>query len=111
MSWDWSEWAVSDSPLVRWDTVGQQVTGTVTAIRTYEFEPGKPVPILDLETDDGDVSVSVDKVDLRRKIVEASPQVGDRVRITFVETVRRERGTLKVFDVQVRRAVPDDVPF
>lgn len=111
---DWSQFAPAASAMIRWETPGQQVVGTVAAIRTHVFAPERgPVPLLDLETDDGElVTVAVDKADLRRQIVDAAPQVGDRIRILFRDTERRPAGVAKLFDVQVRRAAPSsEEPF
>lgn len=110
---DWSEYAPHSAAMVRWEEPGQQVVGVVQAIRTHVFTPERgPVPLLDIETDDGElVTVAVDKLDLRRQVVDAAPQVGDRIRIRFRDTERRPAGVAKLFDVQVRRAPSPDEPF
>lgn len=117
---DWTVYSRSGGEIQKWETVGTAVVGNIVGIRTYE-DPKKTserrkknpnagpyiVPLMDIKTeqldDDGEQivkTVFVDKVDLTRKVVDAAPQIGDRIRITFTGT--EEGGPMKFFNVELK---------
>lgn len=105
---DWNKFRSGGGEIQKWDTPGDQVSGTIVGLRTYEdTKKERTVPLIDVETSgrngDGEKvikTVFVDKVDLTRKVVDASPQMGDRIRITFTGT--EEGGPMKFFNVELR---------
>lgn len=119
---DWSAHKGGTGEFVKFEQPGDSVTGTVVAIREHTFDKDKgPVPLIDIAPRAGGdtVTLSVDKVDLKFKLAELEPQVGDDLRVKFTDTEKTPNGTKKVFEIQHRRAEPkpvaepeyDDSPF
>jgi hypothetical protein len=103
VSFDWSRFAGgAGGAFVKFDEIGDSVTGHVVAIRTHTFDPKKgEVPLIDLEKDDGEnVTLSVDKVDLAMQIPALNPQVGDKLRVKYVANEKTPNGTKKCFEIQ-----------
>lgn len=101
---------------VRFESVGDSVTGTITGITTHAFEPGKPVPQLFLSTADGDRTLTASQVQLKALLVELRPEVGDVITVTHTKVEKRDGGkTLKHFDVKREAAKPSktwaEAPF
>lgn len=112
MGFDWSPFAGGSGEFVKFETVGDEVIGTITAIRTHTFDVAKgEVVLLDIDPKDGgdSVTLSVDKVDLRFKIADLAPQVGDLLAVKFTGTERTPNGTKKVFAVRHKAGEAD--PF
>ncbi len=106
---DWGPHKGGSGDFVKFEQIGDSVTGTIVAIREHTFDKDKgPVPLIDISPRAGgeNVTLSVDKVDLRFKLAEAEPQVGDELRVKYSDTERTPNGTKKVFQVEHRRAVP-----
>ena len=115
MSFDWAPFATSGHPFVKWENVGDSVVGTITAIRSHTFDQAKgPVVLLDVQVKDSDdlVTISADKVDLRRKLAEIAPQVGDllAVRFTGTEKVPGSPNPMKVFEVKHKAGEREEAP-
>lgn len=106
---DWSPFKGGTGEFVKFEQVGDMVTGSIVGIRAHTFDADKgPVPLIDIEPRGGGdpVTLSVDKVDLRFKLAEIDPQIGDDLRVKFTGTQKVANGTKKVFEVQHRRAEP-----
>lgn len=90
---------------VKFETVGDAVTGDIIALGVHEFPDGKRVAKITLRDDDGEERVlTAGQVQLAAKLVELRPEVGDRIRITFTEVEKRQGGkTLKHFKVDLNR--------
>lgn len=91
---------------IKFDTPGDTVSGTVTAIRAHRFDDGKVVPQVLLTTDDGEEkTMTAGPVRLKAELAEQRPEAGDHIKVTFREVEKRAGGkTLKHFDVVVTRA-------
>lgn len=88
---------------LKWETVGQSVIGTITAKRAGTDFNGHPCPQMDINTDDGEtVTLNAGQAQLKALILDANPQVGDRIAITFSGEEKVEKGMKKVFDVAVK---------
>lgn len=90
---------------VRFDQVGDTVSGTITAIRTHRFDDGKVVPQILLTTDDGEErTMTAGQIRLKTALAEQRPEAGDHLTVTFTQNEKRAGGkTLKHFEVKVRR--------
>ena len=87
---------------IKFDQVGDTVTGTITGIRKHMFEDGKVVPQIELDTPDGPKTVTAGQVRLKAALAEKRPGVGDQLTITLSEIEKRAGGkTLKHFTVVV----------
>lgn len=103
-SFDWNDpdLAVADD-FVRFETVGDTVTGEILNIRKHVFDDGKVVPQLILRCDDGaERTVSAGQVRLKAALAEKRPGIGQTITITLSEIEKRSGGkTLKHFDVAI----------
>lgn len=87
---------------VKFDAVGDTVTGTVTGVKKHMFEDGKIVPQIELDTADGPKTVTAGQVRLKAGLQEKRPGVGDLLTITLTEIEKRAGGKeLKHFSVVV----------
>lgn len=104
---------------VKFDNVGDEVVGVITAIAVHRWDDGSVCPKLHLTTDDGeDRTLTAGQVQLKAKLAELRPEVGDRIRVKFTQNEKRAGGkTLKHFEVDVKRgggtavAEDDKPPF
>ena len=87
---------------VKWEEAGQHVKGTVTRIGKGTDLNQNIVPEVDIDTGDETVTISASQVDLKRKLIDALPQVGDHIVIVFTGTEKVGRGDMKRFDVAVK---------
>lgn len=101
---DWSDpdLAVNDE-FVKFEAVGDTVTGEILNIRKHVFDDGKVVPQLLLRCADGaERTVSAGQVRLKAALAEKRPGIGQTVTITLTEIEKRSGGkTLKHFDVTI----------
>ena len=90
---------------VKFENVGDSVSGTVNAVRAHRFDDGSVAPQILLTTDDGEErTVTAGQVRLKAELATQRPEPGDHVVITFTEIEKRSGGkTLKHFSVQVTR--------
>jgi hypothetical protein len=90
---------------VKFENVGDAVSGSVTAIRAHRFDDGKVVPQVLLVTDDGEErTMTAGQVQLKAKLAEQRPEAGDHIKVTLANIEKRAGGkTLKHFDVEVTR--------
>lgn len=102
MSFDWEPFRQGGGEFVKFEDIGDQVVGTIVAIRKHTFNEDKgPVALIDLERDDGEqVTLSVDKVDLARQIPLLAPQVGDKLAVKYTGDEKTPNGRKKVFAVR-----------
>lgn len=91
---------------VKFETVGDTISGTITAVRSHRFDDGKVVPQILLTTDDGaEKTMTAGQVRLKAALAAERPEAGDHLTVTFTQIEKRAGGkTLKHFDVTVRRA-------
>lgn len=90
---------------VKFETVGDTVSGTVNAVRAHRFDDGSVAPQVLLTTDDGEErTVTAGQVRLKAELAAQRPEPGDHVVITHTDVEKRSGGkTLKHFSVQVTR--------
>lgn len=104
--WDDPELKVNDD-YVKFETVGDTVTGSILSVRAHRFDDGKVVPqILITDAADGEErTITAGQVRLKALLAEQRPEVGDTITVTLTNIEKRAGGkTLKHFDVQVQRA-------
>lgn len=91
---------------VKFENVGDTVSGTITAVRSHRFEDGKVAPQILLTTDDGEErTITAGQIRLKAALAEKRPEAGDHLAVTFTQIEKRAGGkTLKHFEVTVRRA-------
>lgn len=90
---------------VKFENVGDTVSGTINAVRAHRFDDGSVAPQILLTTDDGEErTVTAGQVRLKAELATQRPEPGDHVVITHTEVEKRSGGkTLKHFSVQVTR--------
>ena len=90
---------------VKFENVGDSVSGTVNAVRAHRFDDGSVAPQILLTTDDGEErTVTAGQVRLKAELATQRPEPGDHVVIKFTEVEKRSGGkTLKHFSVDVNR--------
>jgi hypothetical protein len=110
MSSIWDDPAVKpSSDFVKFETVGDSVSGTVLDVSIHTFEDGKRAAKLIIRTSEGDRTLTAGQMQLGAKLAEARPNVGDTLTINFVGVEKRAGGkTLKQFTVAVVRGTGDD---
>jgi len=93
---------------VKWETPGTVVVGEIVSKTIGKTLNGDPCPQLSLRTDEGeDLTVTASQAALAGAVRAARPNVGDRIRIEFTGTEKREGGkTLKLFKVDVKAGTP-----
>lgn len=99
--WDDPELHVSDD-YVKFETPGDSVTGTITALRIHRFDD-KAVPQVVIRTAQGvERTVTGGQARLKALLAEKRPEVGDTITITMTNVEKRQGGkTLKHFEVTV----------
>lgn len=90
---------------VKFENVGDTVSGTVNAVRAHRFDDGSVAPQVLITTDNGDErTVTAGQVRLKAELAAQRPEPGDHITITHTEVEKRSGGkTLKHFSVQVNR--------
>lgn len=102
--WDDKEMFPSGD-FVKFETIGDTVTGRITALRRHMFDDGKVVPQLELDTPEGPKTLTAGQIRLKAELAEKRPNVGDRITITLQSIEKRPGGkTMKQFHVAVEPA-------
>lgn len=106
----WDQFTTS-SDYVKFDNPGDSVAGKVLELTTHSFDDGNIVPKFVIVTDSGDtVTMTAGQVQLKSKLREARPEVGDHLTVIYVRSEKRAGGkTLKHFDVKVIKGEADDL--
>lgn len=110
--WDDPE-VKSGGEFVKFENVGDEVEGVITAIRAHRWDDGSVCPQINLTLDDGeDRTLTAGQVRLKAALVEKRPEVGDRIKVKHTSVEKRAGGkTLKHFDVAVTKGKPaEDAP-
>lgn len=99
----WDDPTLTAGQFVKWETEGDSIAGDVIAVAKGEDLNGNTVPQLTIRTDDGDDrTVTASQAQLKAKLAEERPEAGDRIRITYTGSEKRDGGkTLKKFTVEV----------
>lgn len=99
--WDDPELRSSDD-YIKFDQVGDTVTGKIIAVKKHTFDDGKAVPQLLLDVDGDEKTLTAGQVQLKAKLAELRPGAGDVITVTLSNIEKRSGGkTLKHFDVNV----------
>ena len=89
---------------VKFENVGDTVTGTVVAIRAQRWDDGKVDPQIILTVDGDEKTVTAGQVRLKAELATQRPEPGDLITITMTDVEKRAGGkTLKHFSVDVVR--------
>ena len=106
----WDTVSIDSGDYVKFERVGDSVSGTVKAIGTHTFPatadgPEKTVPQLAIVTDDGqERTMTAGQVRLLAALAEQRPEVGDHLTVAYVREEPRGGGKkMKHFDVNVTR--------
>lgn len=100
--WDDPDMKVNDD-FVKFDNVGDTVTGTIVTVRAHRFDDNSVAPQILLKLDDGtEKTLTAGQVRLKAALAEKRPEAGDRITVTLTEVEKRGGGkTLKHFELQV----------
>ncbi len=99
--WDDPDMKVSDN-FVKFEAVGDTVTGTIVNIRAHRWDNGDVSPQILLDCDGDERTVTAGQVRLKAALAEKRPEAGDVITITLSDIEKRPGGkTLKHFDVSV----------
>ncbi len=87
---------------------GVSVVGYVVDVTTHTFEandrgPGRTVPKVLVDVDGHVTEITCGPADLRKKMIAAQPQKGDRIRIEVIGSTKTQVGTQFFFKVDVRK--------
>ena len=90
---------------VKFENVGDTVSGTVNAVRAHRFDDGSVAPQILITTDEGEErTITAGQVRLKAELATQRPEPGDHIKVTFTEVEKRSGGkTLKHFSVEVTR--------
>ena len=90
---------------VKFENVGDTITGTVVTIRAQKWEDGTISPQVILDCEGVEKTVTAGQIRLKAALAEKRPEAGDVITITFSQVEKRSGGkTLKHFDVTVNKA-------
>lgn len=99
--------ALAGGDYVKWENVGDSIVGKFLSISKdggTDFN-GNVCPLVVIETDDGETrKLTVAQANLKGKLWEAKPRPGDRIAIAFTSTTKVDKGEMKVFEIEVKRA-------
>lgn len=107
----WDKYANAGAAWAKFEEPGDQVVGTIKEIRDGKDFNKNVCPELVLDDGNGgSLIVTAGQVVLRNRLIEAAPQVGDRVRITFTEYGEARGGfnPPKLFTVEVKPGEPQE---
>jgi uncharacterized protein YhfF len=100
---------------IKFENVGDSVTGTVLSVGKHTFPDGKVAIKLIIDTDDGEKTLTAGQIQLAQKLQELRPEVGEIVSIKHTGVEKRAAGkTMKLFDVKKKAgkpAEPEEDPF
>lgn len=89
---------------IKFDNVGDSVTGTVVAVRAHRWDDGSVCPQIILNVDGEERTITAGQVRLKVALAEQRPEPGDILTVEFTENEKRAGGkTLKHFSVDVQR--------
>lgn len=99
----WAGLATSDG-FAKWTEPGDSVKGKVVEVGVGQDLNGNDAPQILVEEADGNVvTITASQAQLRSKLLEARPSVGDTIAVMFTDVEKRAGGkTLKCFDVAVK---------
>lgn len=106
--WDEPGIAVNND-YVKFENIGDTVTGVVVDLGVQTWQDGSKSPKLTLRTTEGDRILTASQVQLKQKLGELRPNVGDTIKVSLAGVDKLSGGkTLKKFEVNVKRAKATD---
>src|SRR5690606_2410057 len=103
--WDDPDMKVNDN-FIKFEHVGDTITGDIITVRPHRFDDGSVAPQLLLTdvTDGDEKTVTAGQVRLKAALAQERPEAGDRITITLTQIEKRSGGKeLKHFEVKVVR--------
>ena len=101
--WDNPEMSVGGD-YVKFDNIGDTVSGKILVVGIKRWDDGSVAPQLVLDTADGEKTLTAGQVRLKAALAEKRPEEGDTLTVTLRDIEKRAGGkTLKHFDVAVAR--------
>lgn len=101
----------SNDDYIKFENVGDTVTGKILSIRKHVFDDGKAVPQLLLDVAGEEKTLTAGQVRLKAELSEKRPGVGDILTVTLSSIEKRSGGkTLKHFDVTLGGAPAQAAP-
>lgn len=92
----------SNDDYIKFDNVGDTVTGKILSIKKHTFDDGKAVPQLLMLVDGDEKTLTAGQIRLKAELAEKRPGVGDVLTVTLSDVEKRSGGkTLKHFTVIV----------
>eukprot|EP00752_Nemacystus_decipiens_P016655 g14895.t1 len=86
------------------DEPGKELVGDVISRGIGQDFNGNDCPQLEILLDDGErTSLTAGQAQLKAKLLEERPNPGDRIRIVWTKSEKRDKGELKHFDVTIKR--------
>lgn len=103
--WDEPEFAAGSGEFVKFENIGDGVSGHVTHIGRKVWDDQSVSPQLEIKTDDGEAkTLTAGQVRLKNALAEERPEIGDHISVRMTDVQKRPGGkTLKIFDVVVTR--------
>jgi hypothetical protein len=97
--WDDPDVRMNDD-YIKFDAVGDTVTGKILSIKKHTFDDGKVVPQLLLDVGGEEKTLTAGQIRLKAELAEKRPGVGDVLTVTLSDIEKRSGGkTLKHFTV------------
>lgn len=95
----------STGNFVKFEKVGDSVSGVVLAVKRHRFDDGNLVPQVEMRCDDGEErTLTAGQTRLKVALVEQRPDTGDHLTVTLTQIEKRAGGkTLKHFEVTLKR--------
>lgn len=106
----WDDPAIAaNSDYIKFENTGDTVTGVIVDIGIQTWQDGSKSPKLVLRTATGDRVLTASQVQLKNKMAELRPNIGDTIKVTLVGVEKLNGGkTMKKFDVVVKPGKTDD---
>ena len=92
------------SDYVKFENVGDTISGVIIDLGIQTWQDGSKSPKLTLRTADGDKVLTASQVQLKQKMAELRPEVGDTIKVTLEGVEKLQGGkTMKKFTVAVKK--------
>jgi hypothetical protein len=101
----WDEFTTSGN-YIKFENVGDSVSGTITNISVKRWDDGKTAPQLEITTDEGEeVTLTAGQYRLQAELRELRPDVGDHLSVIYSADQKLPGGkALKIFVVRVNES-------
>lgn len=112
---DWGQFG--SGQFVKFATIGDSITGTITGLRVGQDFNGAPCPVIDVDTANGPQTISCGQAALKATVrdlgAKGEVRIGRTITVTYTGDIKAEKGMKKVFDVKLTdsAAASDTPPF